>query len=164
MPCIFCTFISVEEVTLDPGESITISSFYGAADHVLDVPVYARRLIQEGFVQYKLTRTREVVRQITAGVETNTNNRLFDGHVQQMFLDNSLRGGIPIILGDADDNDAMETVDENRNLKVYHTFSRVHGDLERDYNHFILPPTFFSQVRRYEWVCVEECTMFVLLS
>ena len=63
-----------------------------------------------------------------------------------MFLDNSLRGGVPIILGDADDNDAMETVDENKKLKVYHTFSRVHGDLERDYNHIILPPTFFSQV------------------
>lgn len=28
--------------------------------------------------------------------------------------------------------------------KAYHVFARVHGDLERDYNNFIVEPTFFS--------------------
>jgi hypothetical protein len=134
-------------MTLGPGESLTISTFFGSAENVLDVPVIARRILQEGFVQYKFTRTREIIRQITAGVETNTGNKLFDRHVQQMFLDNSLRGGIPVILGDADDDDRMKNVDEDRRLKVYHVFSRIHGDLERDYNDFVLSPTFFSQVR-----------------
>ena len=135
-------------MTLGPGESMTISSFFGRADHILDVPVYARRIMSEGFVQYKLTRTREVIRQITAGVETKTSNPLFDGHVQQMYLDNSLRGGVPLIMGDTDfDYDGRLTADEDRRLKVYHVFSRIHGDLERDYNDFDLSPTFFSQVR-----------------
>lgn len=101
--------------------------------------------MQEGFVMYKLTRTREVIRQITKSVMTRTSHQLFDEHIQQMFLDNSLRGGIPLILGDEDDG--TSNVDEDSRLKVFHVFSRIHGDLERDYNNFMLSPTFFSQVR-----------------
>jgi hypothetical protein len=141
------SYCVVDETTLGPGESLTISTFFGSADEILDVPVIARRILQRGFVQYKLSRTREIIRQITAGVETNTGNKLFDRHVQQMFLDNSLRGGIPVILGDTVDDQSMKNVDEDRRLKVYHVFSRIHGDLERDYNDFVLSSTFFSQVR-----------------
>jgi hypothetical protein len=138
-------FAAVEDATLGPGESVTISTFFGVADHILDVPVIVRRLVQEGFVLYKLTRTREVVGQITKSVEMKTGSKVLDAHVSQMFLDNSLRGGIPIVLGDQDDNDGILTVDEDPSLKVFHVFSRVHGDLERDYNDFLLRSTFFSQ-------------------
>lgn len=63
-----------------------------------------------------------------------------------MFLDNALRGGVPMILGDVDGDRAMRPdADEDPSLKVYHTFSRIHGDLERDYNAFSIDPTFFSQ-------------------
>jgi hypothetical protein len=134
----------VEQVSLNPGETVTISSFYGGTKKILDVPVIARRITQPGFVQYKLTRSRELIRQITASVETKTSNKLFDNHVQQMYLDNSLRGGIPVILGN--DEDGILNADEDPRLKVYHIFSRIHGDLERDYNDFMLSPTFFSQV------------------
>ncbi len=109
------------------------------------MPVISRRILQEGFVLYKLTRTREVIRQITEIVATRTSHRGWDNHIQQMFLDNALQGGVPIILGD-DDDDGMENADEDTRLKVFHVFSRTHGDLERDYDDFILSPTFFSQV------------------
>jgi len=138
-------FAAIEDVTLQPGESITITTYFGGADDIMDVPVIVRRLRQEGFAQYKLTRTREVIRQITSSVETRTGSKVFDAHVTQMFLDNSLRGGIPIVLGDEDDYNGMMTVDEDPKLKVFHVFSRIHGDLERDYNDFLLPSTFFSQ-------------------
>lgn len=58
------------------------------------------------------------------------------------FLDNSLRGGIPTILGNVDDT---TTYDEDPTVKVFHSFSRIHGDLERDYNAFKIDPTYFSQ-------------------
>ena len=58
------------------------------------------------------------------------------------FLDNSLRGGIPTILGNVDDD---TTYDEDPSVKVFHSFSRIHGDLERDYNAFKIDPTYFSQ-------------------
>jgi hypothetical protein len=137
-------FAAIEDVTLQPGESVTITTYFGAADHIMDVPVIVRRLRQEGFSQYKLTRTREVIRQITSSVETQTGSKVFDAHVTQMYLDNSIRGGIPVVLGD-DDYNGMLTVDEDPQLKVFHVFSRIHGDLERDYNDFLLPSTFFSQ-------------------
>jgi hypothetical protein len=58
------------------------------------------------------------------------------------FLDNSLRGGIPTILGNVD---ADTTYDEDKTVKVFHSFSRIHGDLERDYNAFKIDATYFSQ-------------------
>jgi len=96
-------------------------------------------------VLYKLTRTKEVIRQITEQIATRTSHRVWDNHIQQMFLDNSLQGGIPIVLGDKDD-DGTDTTDEDTRLKVFHVFSRTLGDLERDDDDFVLSPTFFSQV------------------
>merc|ERR1719487_1214317 len=29
--------------------------------------------------------------------------------------------------------------------KIVHTFSRIHGDIERDYNNFVIDPTYYSQ-------------------
>jgi hypothetical protein len=140
-------FSAVEDVVLPPGQSVTVSTFFGRADHILEVPVVVRRLTEPGFVEYKLERSREVVNQISTTVETRTALSLFDGHVQQVFLDNSLRGGVPSILGEVDDNVKMMSADEDGRLKVFHLFSRIHGDLERDYNSFVIAPTFFSQVR-----------------
>jgi len=138
-------FAALKEIEIRPGMSITISSFYGKANRILDVPVIARRVEQVGFSLYKFTRARELVKQITASVETNTGSQLFNGHVQQMYLDNSLRGGIPIILGEVDDDVSTSIADEDPRLKVAHLFSRIHGDLERDYNNFEIDPTYFSQ-------------------
>lgn len=44
------------------------------------------------------------------------------------YLDNSLRGGVPTILGDVESG---KTYDEDKGVKVFHSFSRIHGDLER---------------------------------
>jgi hypothetical protein len=148
-------FAAVREITLEPGETATISTFYGGAANILDLPEIARRVTQPGFVLYKLTRSRELIKQITASVETKTGNKLFDEHVKQMYLDNSLRGGIPVILGDVDD-DGLMNVDEDPQIKVFHAFSRDYGDLERDRNNFMLSPTFFSQaschiVETFSW-------------
>lgn len=138
-------FAAVDEVTLYPGQSITISTFFGKASAITGVPVIARRISEGGYVEYKLRRARELIQQITSGVETSTQNKLFDAHVQQMYLDNSLRGGIPVILGEVDDNARQSNADDDMRLKVYHLFSRIHGDLERDYNDFVISPTYFSQ-------------------
>mmetsp|Transcript_52127 Transcript_52127/g.156464 ORF Transcript_52127/g.156464 Transcript_52127/m.156464 type:complete len:1307 (-) Transcript_52127:86-4006(-) len=138
-------FAAVDNIVVPPGRSVTVASFYGKTDDIMKVPVIARRIVSPGFVQYKFSRAREIVNQINAGVETKTKHPLLNLHIQQMYLDNSLRGGIPIILGETDDNARMSNADEDERLKVYSVFSRVHGDLERDYNDFIVEPTFYSQ-------------------
>jgi hypothetical protein len=56
----------------------------------------------------------------------------FDLYVKGTFLDNVMRGGLPI------------TLDKEKGEVVY-VYSRKHGDLERDYNKFVTQPTYFSQ-------------------
>lgn len=36
-------------------------------------------------------------------------------------------------------------IGDKKNPKIFHTFSRIHGDLERDYNNFQIDTTYFSQ-------------------
>lgn len=135
-------FAAVVGITLKPGENITISSVYGKANQIVQVPVIASRVTAADFIETKFQRARELINELTSGVETSTINPLFDGTVKQMFLDNSLRGGIPTILGNVNGN---TTYDEDKTVKVFHSFSRIHGDLERDYNAFSIEPTYFSQ-------------------
>lgn len=145
-------FAALDNITLRVGESVTLTTFFGKADHLLDVPVIARRLLQSGFALFKATRANELAEQITSSVESETAYPIWDGHAQQMFLDNSLRGGIPQILGE-DDDSRIRCTDEDDRLKVFHLFSRVHGDLERDYNDFEIAPTFFSNVSVWKHDC-----------
>jgi hypothetical protein len=135
-------FPALSQVTLGPGQNITIASVYGKAEHIELVPQIADIVTAPGYISSKLDRARELINELTSGVETKTVNPLFDGTVKQMFLDNSLRGGIPTVLGKVD-SDA--TYDEDSEVKIFHSFSRIHGDLERDYNAFMIDATYFSQ-------------------
>lgn len=138
-------FAAIEEITLQPGESVSIASFIGKADHIEEVPVIAEHITKAGYVGDKFRLAKSMMDDLTSGVETNTTNHLFDGAVKQMFLDNSLRGGMPFILGDVDDDAKYSNYDEDERVKVFHAFSRIHGDLERDYNAFFIDDTYFSQ-------------------
>ena len=138
-------FAALEEITLQPGESISISSFYGKAEHVEEVPEIAKHITKAGYVGEKFARARTMINELTSSVETQTTNHLFDGAVKQMFLDNSLRGGMPFIIGDVDADAKYSNYDEDERVKVFHAFSRIHGDLERDYNAFFIDDTYFSQ-------------------
>jgi hypothetical protein len=136
------SFAAIRSVTLKPGENITIASVYGRADHIEEVPEIAKVVTKPGFILTKFERARTMINELTMGVDTNTTNPLFDTTVRQMFLDNSLRGGIPTILGNVDSD---SNYDEDPAVKIYHSFSRIHGDLERDYNAFSIDPSYFSQ-------------------
>ena len=135
-------FPALTKITLKPGQNITVASVYGKADHIERVSEIKSMVTAPNYISSKHKRARTLINELTEGVETETNNRLFDGTVKQMFLDNSLRGGIPTILGNVD-NDF--NYDEDPGVKVFHSFSRIHGDLERDYNAFKIVPTYFSQ-------------------
>lgn len=56
-----------------------------------------------------------------------------DPYSRQAFLDNTLRGGQPVVIHSRDGD------------RVFHTFTRKHGDMERDYNAFELAATYWSQ-------------------
>ena len=138
-------FAAVQKVKLAPGESVTVTSFYGKADQIEDLPKIAETISKVGYSEEKFERARELMNELTSKVETHTANHLFNGAIKQNYLDNSLRGGMPILLGDLDEQSRSANADEDPRLKVYHVFSRIHGDLERDYNDFNIDPTYFSQ-------------------
>mmetsp|Transcript_43218 Transcript_43218/g.104645 ORF Transcript_43218/g.104645 Transcript_43218/m.104645 type:complete len:1230 (-) Transcript_43218:204-3893(-) len=136
------SFAAVRSITLKPGENVTVASVYGRTDHIDELPPIAEIVTAPGYIAKMFARARTMINELTMGVETNTTNPLFDSTVRQMFLDNSLRGGIPTILGNVD---ADTNYDEDPGVKVYHSFSRIHGDLERDYNAFKIESSYFSQ-------------------
>ena len=106
-------FAAVQKIKLAPGESVTITSFYGRAAVVEDVPKVAKIVSKKGYAAKKYKRAKELMDELTASVETHTANHLFDGTVKQNYLDNSLRGGIPLILGDMDENSRSSNYDED---------------------------------------------------
>ncbi len=119
---------------LAPGKSVTITSVYG---HAPDLPTFVSTvtpiILSKDFISIQADLASDLVQNITSYVVTKTSSPVFDRYVQQDFLDNVLRGGVPVPLGDP------------VTPKIYHTFSRIHGDLERDYNWFQIDTTYYSQ-------------------
>lgn len=125
-PCAF--FAAALEIP--PGESRTVVSLYG---HVPNLEMARRRvppLLTAEVMNAKREEARRLALDLTEAVRTCSASPLFDAYCRQTFLDNLLRGGYPVLLG---------------GKHVYHLYSRRHGDLERDYNHFVLPAEFYSQ-------------------
>eukprot|EP00808_Paulinella_micropora_P028469 g74932.t1 len=121
------------KVTLAPGEKVTINSIYGhAADFGTLKNKIEPKVTAPGFVESKRQAAVKIIEDITQAVNTQSADKMFDGSLKQVLLDNYLRGGAPQLLGDPNDP------------AIYHIYSRRHGDLERDYNNFVIEPQFFS--------------------
>ena len=115
--------------TLAPGESLSVCAIVG---HVADIAVVeaARdRLARPAYLAAKRSEARALALSLTDPVATETSDPRFDAYCRQTLLDNTLRGGWPTRIGG----------------KIVHLYGRRHGDLERDYNAFRLPPEFYSQ-------------------
>lgn len=99
-PCAY----AAASVTLKPGQSVTITSAYG---QTWDVETFNNVIIPaitaRTFVQKKLVEAEALTERLTKGVKMVSGSPLFDGFVKQSYLDNLLRGGVPSIMGDAED-------------------------------------------------------------
>ena len=128
-PCGFCG----SETVLDRDQAITVYTIIGHTGNLESIRRDASRLAQPAYVRQKRQEANALVDQLTDVVATHTSSRRFDAYVRQNVLDNVLRGGWPLLLGD---DDAPS---------IYHIYSRKHGDLERDYNDFNVAPEPYSQ-------------------
>ena len=124
-----CAFFGAS-LELVPGESETLTSLFGSAKSHALIQGFRQEIMADGFVDTTLEEARNLAVYLTDKVRTKSGIQAFDGFCRQSFLDNLIRGGYPIRLGDE---------------KIVHVYSRKHGDIERDYNYFVLPPTYFSQ-------------------
>jgi hypothetical protein len=121
---------------LKPGESKTLSVVYG---HAPDLDTLRSNIVPilraRGYISGKRAEAQAVGKSLTERVSMSSGVPLMDNYAQQNYLDNSLRGGMPIDIGSP----------AGMNPKIFHAFSRIHGDLERDYNNFVLEQSFWSQ-------------------
>ncbi len=126
-----CAFFGRKK-ELNVRESVTLFESYGLASDKAVLKEITDKIKFEGASPYFERKFREATKltdDITSHIKTSTGNKVFDAYSEATFLDNCLRGGYPITLGD----------------KVYYMYSRKHGDIERDYNYFSMAPEYFSQ-------------------
>jgi hypothetical protein len=115
---------------LAPGQSGVFHGLYGHAPSREALAAFMRQAEQSGYLEERRELNRRLVEAITQRAFTATARPLFDAHVRQCYLDNGLRGGFPTAApGGAQ----------------LHLYGRKHGDLERDYNDFLLADAPFSE-------------------
>ncbi|MDO4331844.1 MAG: hypothetical protein Q4C58_04070 [Eubacteriales bacterium] len=123
------SFYGVKKV-LDAGAAITIYEMIGQVENQEILSTFAKRKPDAAYFAQKRDRADELTEEIGNYMAGKTADPVFDEYSRYTFLDNVLRGGLPVQLG------------EN---KVFYVYSRKHGDLERDYNFFAMLPEFYSQ-------------------
>lgn len=118
------------KLTLQPGASQTFYGLYGNAASLETLQQFIPATAQKDYFEQKRAQNQQLIQAITQRGFTLTSQPLFDAHARQAFLDNGLRGGFPHKLSGG--------------VYVY-LFGRKHGDLERDYNDFLLQDTPYSE-------------------
>lgn len=124
-----CAFFAAK-LTLNPAKTQSINSLYGMVASFSLVEAQAAKLASSNFFDASLFEARQLAQNLTEPICTKTSLPLFDAYCRQTFLDNVMRGGWPLVLG---------------GKHIYHVYSRKHGDMERDYNYFVLAPEYYSQ-------------------
>ncbi len=126
--------MSFLRVTLPPRRAQTVYALYGHMESLEQLNASLSAIRDPAFFHRKAEEQRRLIREITEPIATTSGHGPFDAYCRQTFLDNVLRGGSPLLLGRSP-----------AGRRVFYVYARKHGDLERDYNHFVIPPTFFSQ-------------------
>ena len=126
LPCAFTT----TNVDLKKNDSFTIYSIYGTFDNE-ELFNHHLKNIQVKDIEKLMADNEELINNLLSTIESKTNIPLFDKYLKQSLLDNNLRGGFPISL-------------TNNKENPYYIYSRKHGDMERDYNAFNIPSTYYS--------------------
>ncbi len=128
-PCAF----SFASLKIGPGQSKKIHSYFGSAKSLSLLNRYVSKALRRGYFDEKRLENQRLIESLKAPVFTATASTAYDLYCGQTYLDNLMRGGAPVYLGD-----------KEREL-IFYVYSRKHGDLERDYNRFLIDPAYFSQ-------------------
>ena len=129
----FPSALLLAEWKLKPGEERTLCSFYGHAADTAQLALFAQRARSSGYVQRKREENHRLVQELTQPCMTVSSHAVFSAYARQNLLDNALRGGMPT------------TISHGERPVTLPLFARKHGDLERDYNYFIVEPTYYAQ-------------------
>ena len=124
MPCALAPLDAV----LEPEESLTLVAITGFAPHEDLLSTFLARFTRPADVENALIESNRLMADVVAPCQTLSGLPILDAYARQNYLDNVLRGGVPVLLSSAAGPTPL------------HLYARRHGDLERDYNYFVLPP------------------------
>ena len=124
-----CSFYGITR-TLAPGGSVNLYELIGQVENKQLLKEYFAEKKDAVYFEAKKREADELAEALTDGIRTRTASAAFDAYCRYTYMDNVLRGGYPMQLG---------------NNKIFYVYSRKHGDLERDYNYFSMLPEFYSQ-------------------
>lgn len=128
VPCAFWE----QETALAPGKTLTFYEVFGNSDGKSRLQKLSGKISSAGAASYftqKWDEASGMADDIINVIDTKTGDSTFDAYCALTYLDNCLRGGFPVKIGN----------------KVFYMYSRKHGDMERDYNFFTIAPEFFTQ-------------------
>ena len=128
-PCGF----SFLKLNINPNEKKEFFNIVGYMPSKEILESSLKKISNPEYIQQKKEENKNLILELQNNIYTESNIAKFDLYAKQTYLDNLLRGGYPVIF-------------KKENFKtVFYIYARKHGDLERDYNNFLLSPTYFSQ-------------------
>jgi len=116
------------QTTLEASESVTVAAIIGSAPSEEVAARYLSAFSNVRDIETLHKQSCRLVESLTLPAFTVSKMPAFDGYARQNYLDNILRGGVPLLLP------------SKSGPTLLHLYSRRHGDLERDYNYFVLLP------------------------
>lgn len=125
LPC--CFFM--KKAVLGSDQQLTLHEIYGMSKTDEAFSGLAQKAQTENYFAEKEAMAERLTEELTDNIMTTTGHALFDAYCRQSYLDNLLRGGYPIMIGN----------------HVFYIYSRKHGDIERDYNYFVINPEPYTQ-------------------
>ena len=111
-------------------------SFYAVIGTMRDIQTLnasISKITDYSYLKKKQLENKNIIEELQQEVNTVSSSREFDLYTKQTYLDNIMRGGYP------------EVFRFGKSEMVFYLYSRKHGDLERDYNRYVIQPTYFSQ-------------------
>ncbi len=115
---------------INSGESIVLYEIIGQVENKDILNDYLKSIQSVDYFENKKQEADQLTQELCDVINTHTASKEFDAYCRYTYMDNVLRGGVPMKLG---------------NNKIFYLYSRKHGDLERDYNYFSMLPEFYSQ-------------------
>jgi hypothetical protein len=114
--------------------SMTLIGVFGHAPDIQHMESIVTTILEPNWYEKKAAENGAHIDAIESYLQTFSAFPLYDRYSAQTFLDNVLRGGMPVTIAKSADRE-----------QVFHVYSRKHGDLERDYNYFSFQATQYSQ-------------------
>lgn len=134
-PCAFTYF----KTDIQPTQEVVLYSIFSSSFKEDLINKFVKNLDAK-FLADKEKENHRIINSIKNNAFCLSAYQNFNYYLKDTYLDNVLRGGFPYCA-------KLENTSKPNSVsrKPYYIFTRKHGDLERDYNHFQITPSYFSE-------------------